>query len=155
MQNDDLIEQLVVNKLKDSILVLISLKPLDEDDRENLRSLMNTLSYFTVYSDYEKFYSEYGEDIEFILNEGRPKAGTFTVNCISENADGSANVEVELGAEVSKTIIGEGVNFLLLKNIVDGDTDQILRWAQRGKKEENTDRIMERFNEARSNRPEE
>jgi hypothetical protein len=147
MQNDDLIEQLVVNKLKDSITVLLHLKPLDEDDKKILRSLVNALSYFAIYSDYEKFYSEYSEDIETVLNEGRPEAGKFTVQCISENEDGSANLEIELGANVSKTIIGEGINFLLLKGIFEGTTDDILRWAELGKQQEKTDKLVNAFNE--------
>jgi hypothetical protein len=136
MNNDTLIDQILVNRLKDSILVLLRLEPLCDEDKETMRSLVKTLSYFVVHTDFEKFYSEYGDKIELVLSEGNPKPNTFTVNCISENTDGSANVEIELGANVSKTIIGEGVNFLLLKAIVEGDTDQILRWSQRGKQEE-------------------
>jgi hypothetical protein len=64
----------------------------------------------------------------------------FIVTCINENEDGSANIEVETGSEMAKIISGEGINFLLLKGILEGNTDDIFRWAQKGKKEENANK---------------
>jgi hypothetical protein len=60
----------------------------------------------------------------------------FTVTCVKENEDGSADVEVEAGEGVKEKLIEEGVNFLLLKGILEGATEDILRWAERGKQEE-------------------
>lgn len=68
------------------------------------------------------------------------KSNEFVVTCINENEDGSANIEVEAGSEMVKIISSEGINFLLLKGILEGDTSDILRWAQRGKEEENANK---------------
>lgn len=70
---------------------------------------------------------------------------TFTVTCVKENEDGSADIEVELGAEVKDDIIKEGITFLMIKGIIEGNTEEILRWAQRGKEEERTDTLVEKF----------
>jgi hypothetical protein len=60
---------------------------------------------------------------------------SFVVTCVSENEDGSADVEVEVGSEVKDKLFEEGLHFLLLKGILEGTTEDILRWAQRGKEE--------------------
>lgn len=58
---------------------------------------------------------------------------TFVVTCVNENEDGSAIIEVESDPEMSKVFLSEGINFLLLKGILEGSTSDILRWAQLGK----------------------
>ena len=44
--------------------------------------------------------------------------------------------------------VEEGINFLLVKGALGGNTEEILRWATRGKEEEQNDKIMAEFNEA-------
>lgn len=70
---------------------------------------------------------------------------TFTVTCVKENEDGSAVIEVEFGAEVMDSIIKEGITFLMIKGILEGNTEEFLRWAQRGKEEENIDKLVDKF----------
>jgi hypothetical protein len=73
---------------------------------------------------------------------------TFRVTCVEENEDGSAQVEVEVGSEEMRNrIFEEGINFLLLKGILEGTTDDVLQWAQLGKQQEKTDRLVDAFNE--------
>lgn len=73
---------------------------------------------------------------------------TFRITCVEENDDGSARVEVEVGSEEMRNrIFEEGINFLLLKGILEGTTDDILRWAELGKQQEKTDRLVDAFNE--------
>jgi hypothetical protein len=57
---------------------------------------------------------------------------------------------VEAGPEMQQKIFEEGLNFLLLKGILEGTTEDVLRWAQRGKQEERTDSIMDRYKQARA-----
>ena len=71
----------------------------------------------------------------------------FTVTCVKENEDGSADVEVEVGSEIKSKLFEAGLNFMLIKVILEGTTEEILRWAERGKQEENTDRIVDKFGE--------
>ena len=73
---------------------------------------------------------------------------TFEVLCVEENEDGSAVIEVEAGPEMRKQFIEEGINFLLVKGALGCDTDEILRWAIRGKEEEQNDTTLSDFNEA-------
>jgi len=72
----------------------------------------------------------------------------FEVFCVQENEDGSAVIEVEAGPEMQKQFVEEGINFLLVKGALGGNTEEILRWATRGKEEEHNDKIMADFNEA-------
>lgn len=72
---------------------------------------------------------------------------TFRITCVKENEDGSADVEVEIGSEMKDRIIEEGINFLLLKGILEGTTGDILRWAKLGKQTEKTDRLVDAFSE--------
>lgn len=71
----------------------------------------------------------------------------FVVTCVKENEDGSADIEVEVGSEMKSKISAEGINFLLIKGILEGTTEDILRWAQRGKQEERTDKLIDKFSE--------
>lgn len=75
------------------------------------------------------------------------KTKEITVTCVKENEDGSADVEVEVGPEVKDMLIDEGVNFILLKGMLGGNTEDILRWAQCGKQEEQTSISVKKFNE--------
>ncbi len=74
-------------------------------------------------------------------------SNTFVVTYIEENEDGSANIEVEAGPEMQKMFCEEGLVFLLLKGVLEGKTEDILRWAERGKQEERTDSLVENFGE--------
>jgi hypothetical protein len=71
----------------------------------------------------------------------------FVITCVEENEDGSARIEVEAGAEMQEKIFEEGINFLILKGILGGTTEDILRWAERGKQEERTDELVDEFSE--------
>jgi hypothetical protein len=71
----------------------------------------------------------------------------FVVTCVEENEDGSADIEVELGSEMRNRAISEGINFLMIKGILEGTTEDILRWAELGKQKEKTDRLVDAFNE--------
>lgn len=52
---------------------------------------------------------------------------------IIENDDGSADVQVELDVEMKNYVISEGLNFMFIKSILGGTTEEILRWAEKGK----------------------
>jgi hypothetical protein len=74
-------------------------------------------------------------------------SNNLVVTCIQENADGSADVEVEVGSEMKSKLIGDGINFMLIKGILEGTTEDVFRWAELGKQQEKTDRLVDRFNE--------
>lgn len=71
----------------------------------------------------------------------------FVVTCVKENEDGSADVEVEMGSEARQKATEEGITFLMMKGILEGTTEDILRWAELGKQQEKTDKLVNAFNE--------
>ena len=71
---------------------------------------------------------------------------TFEVLCLNENEDGSVDVEVSAEPEMRTQFVEEGINFLLVKGALGGNTEEILRWAARGKEEEQNDKIAADFN---------
>lgn len=54
---------------------------------------------------------------------------------VVENEDGSADVQFDLTDEEKVRCIEEGLSFLLLKTVLEGTTDDIFRWANRGKED--------------------
>jgi len=71
---------------------------------------------------------------------------TFEVLCLNENEDGSVDIEVSAEPEMRTQFVEEGINFLLVKGALGGNTEEILRWATRGKEEEQNDKIAADFN---------
>lgn len=57
----------------------------------------------------------------------------FTVTCVNENEDGSADIEIEMGPGMKDKVLEAGLNFLLIKAILGGTTEDILEWSTRGK----------------------
>ena len=70
----------------------------------------------------------------------------FEVLCLNENEDGSVDIEVSAEPEMRTQFVEEGINFLLVKGALGGNTEEILRWATRGKEEEQNDKIAADFN---------
>jgi hypothetical protein len=70
-----------------------------------------------------------------VLGTKNLPANTFTITCVNENIDGSADIEVEMGPGMKDKVLDAGLNFLLVKAILGGTTEQILEWATRGKQE--------------------
>lgn len=150
MNNEELVDQIIVNQLESAILTLLNIGVDGDEDKRTLSSLLDVLEYFTVARVFDEFYVKHKQKIEEVLYSDQPKPDAFSVQVIKENHDGSAEVEVKYGANVSKTMMEEGVNLLLIKHILEGTTDQIFEWATRGKQEENTDRIIAQFSSVRA-----
>jgi hypothetical protein len=93
------------------------------------------IEYYSVPSEYENYYAENKARIDTVLGTKNLPANTFTITCVNENIDGSADIEVEMGPGMKDKVLDAGLNFLLVKAILGGDTEQILEWATRGKQE--------------------
>lgn len=151
MDYAEAIARIVVEELKTSVESFFDRGEIHDDDKNTLRSLLEVVSYYSVKEDYDSFFRMNKSQIETALGVEEPIGpNTLTIELISENPDGSANIDVTMGAEAKSTVMSEGVNFLLMKGILGGNTEEILRWAQRGKQEENTDSIMERYHAAKA-----
>lgn len=145
--NYDVIDFMVKSELKNAIEFFLETRhTLTEEDRHTLRSLLEVLSYFSISAEHQEYLQSNQARIDEALRvKTSLPENTFTVECIEENEDGSADVRVELGPKVRDQMMSEGFNFLLIKGIIGGTTEDVLRWAQRGKQEENTDRIMDQL----------
>ena len=133
MDRDRAIETIVVEELKGAAIALLGKGELPDEEKSTLSSLIEVISYYSLYHDYEAFYDKHEADIQTALNIGKIASNSFTVTHINENEDGSANVEVEMGAEMRSKLLEEGFNFLLVKAAVGGTTSDILTWATAGK----------------------
>ena len=59
------------------------------------------------------------------------------VTDIIENEDGSADVQFDVSDEQEvQQLVSEGLNFLLIKGMLNCNTEELLRWAERGKQED-------------------
>ena len=125
-------------------------KELDEEEKSLLLSLLRVISYYSLKSDYDAYYAENKEAIDIALGVKDIPSDSFIVTFVKENADGSANVEMEIGSDVRETLFNDGMNMLLLKAALGGTTNDITNWAIRGKQELNTDDIMKRFSDAKA-----
>jgi len=73
---------------------------------------------------------------------------TIGIADIIEYDDGSADIQFEVSDEQeTRQLVGEGLNFLLIKVMLNCNTEELLRWAERGKQEEKTDHIVSKFGE--------
>lgn len=130
MNKELVLDSLIISVLKDSVETIINL---DEGDNDMLLSLLRVIEYFSIPTDYEKYYTENKSRIETALGIKNLPANTFTVTCVNENVDGSADVDVEMGPGMKDKILEAGLNFMLIKAILGGTTEEILDWATRGK----------------------
>lgn len=134
MDKERAIEVFIAETLKEHTKVFFENREISDEDKVILRSLLRVIEYMSLHHDFKKFYEEKLPEIETALGKKTMPSNSFTVTCVEENSDGSANVEVEMGDEVRNKLFEEGLNFLLIKAILGGDTEDVLCWAQKGKK---------------------
>lgn len=150
MDKDRALEVIIGETLKYYVSLFLDEGELSNEDKELVSSLIRVIEYVSLHNDFKKYSEENKDRIDVALGNGKLADNQFTVEFVEENPDGSANVEVVMGDGIKEKMFEAGLNFMLMKAILGGDTEQILNWAQRGKQEENTDDIMKRFNEARA-----
>lgn len=135
------------------------------DDDEAGRALVAALSivheyYSTVEQhqalidklkdDLQEFDDRLIEDIMGVQYEGDVAYGVKNVD-VTEHDDGSATISVDLDEQGLNLMATKGIEYAILQEMLGNPSmEDLLRWVERGKQEENTDDIVERFNEARS-----
>lgn len=108
-------------------------KELDKEEKDLLLSLLRVISYYSLRNDYDEYYAENKEAIDIALGSKNIPDNSFNVTFVEENVDGSANIEVELGSDIQKTLINEGVNFMLLRAALGCTINDVVTWATHGK----------------------
>jgi hypothetical protein len=147
MDKERATELFIAETLKENVELFLDNQELSEDDKEILLSLLSVISYYSLHPDYDAYYAQKKELIDIALGSNKVNTDGFTVTVLTENPDGSSDIEVECGSELRTKVFGEGINFLLIKVILEATTDDILRWAELGKQQEKTDRLVDAFNE--------
>jgi hypothetical protein len=134
MNRELALDRLVITVLKEGVETLLRLDEKDKDS-DMILSILRVIEYYSVPSEYENYYAENKARIDTVLGTKNLPANTFTITCVNENIDGSADIEVEMGPGMKDKVLDAGLNFLLVKAILGGTTEQILEWATRGKQE--------------------
>ena len=150
MDKERAIEVFIAETMKEYISTYLVGHELNEEDRETVLNLLGTMKYVSLHDDYEKYYNEHKSQIDIAFGVKNLPANTFTVTYVNENVDGSADVDVEMGPGMKDKILEAGLNFMLIKAILGGTTEEILDWATRGKEEVNADDVTNQNNETRA-----
>jgi guanylate kinase len=135
------------------------------DDDEAGRALVAALSivheyYSTVEQhqalidklkdDLQEFDDRLIEDIMGVQYEGDVAYGVKNVD-VTEHDDGSATISVDLDEQGLNLMATKGIEYAILQEMLGNPSmEDLLRWVECGKQEENTDDIVERFNEAKA-----
>jgi len=143
--DDDQFYDLLANDLKTSLIgILEDPYPLYHDvgqAYELVISMLDTLSYYMVETKYielkNELYEDYSEFVDYLY--GRVD-GSFTVESIIENEDGSANMTFDIQGQGNiDYLISNGVKYNLILAALGCDDDTLVKWALRGKEEDKID----------------
>ena len=135
MNRELALDRLVITVLKEGVETLLRLDEKDKDS-DMLLSILRVIEYYSVPTEYEMYYAENKTRIDKVLGTKNLSAYTFNITCVNENIDGSADIEVDMGPGMKDKVLDAGFNFLLMKAILGGTTENILDWATRGKPEQ-------------------
>lgn len=152
----DTVSELVRSSLEEMLDINLHSGEDDEYTRALIASMMIVLEYYSTKEQYEEFLYEQEEQIR-AFNDllSSPSRGINNVETVEES-DGSLTISFNADDATRDQLAAKGVEYSVLRGILDYPSlDDLIRWAQRGKQEENTDDIMKRFNEARAERDDE
>jgi hypothetical protein len=94
------------------------------ESMKTVQSLIRSIEYFSTYSDYK----EYIKTLDWSqFKTTKEKTAEVDINNITENEDGSANVDFTISEEYSKILIGEGFKFLLIKAAINKTDEEITK----------------------------
>lgn len=147
---EEAVGHLIVTNLMDDVIRIMDDmdgKEISDENKNTLDGILRVISYYSVPSQYEAYFASIQDRYETAMGYSDLAPNEFTVTLVKENTDGSANIEIEAGEGVKEKLIEAGLNFMLIKAILEGTTEEILRWAERGKQEEKTDKIVDKFSE--------
>ena len=149
--------------LADSLKRVLRMGDDDEAGRALVAALIIVHEYYSTVEqhqalidklkdDLQEFDDRLIEDILGVQDEdgGDVASGVRNVD-ITEHDDGSATISVDLDEQGLNLMATKGIEYAILQEMLGNPSMvDLLRWAERGKQEENTDDIMERFNEAKA-----
>jgi hypothetical protein len=138
-KTSDAIDTIVVERLKADLKLMLSMN-VNLERPEDVTSVVGVLKYYMLKEDYETFFREIGYKVD------TPKENIIHFVDVKDNPDGSADVTVSFsGDKMKKSLIEEGLSYVLLKGALNLSNDDIVRLVQRGMQEEKTDKILDSF----------
>lgn len=129
-------EVLIVAELKESVSTFFHGCKLNKEEIVTLTSLLEVISYYSFKDEYNLYYEQNKDLIERALDFNVVTSNKLIVTCVQENSDGSADIEVEMDEDTKNNVIGEGVNFIIIKGILGGNTEDYFRWVKLGKQQD-------------------
>ena len=130
-------DSIVIENLKAD--VLRSMEHDDDDDmKEVFEAALRMLKYYLTTDQYDQFNKDH---IHPKICEHQYK--TLEVTEVEDHDDGSAVVSFQADQQSIDHLIEQGVNFMLIKEMLEGTTDQISVWAKRGKLEYEFDDVID------------
>lgn len=145
--------------LADSLKRVLWIGDDDEAGRALVAALIIVHEYYSTADQHQALIDMLKDDlqefddrlIEDIMNaQGEATHGVKNVD-VTEHDDGTATISVDLDEQGLNLMATKGIEYTILQGMLGNPSmDDLLRWVERGKQEENTDDIMKRFNEAKA-----
>ena len=157
--DDDEAAELTRVNIAESLERVLRIGDDDEEGRALVAALVIVHEYYSTAVQHQALIEELKDDlrefddrlIEDIMNaQGEVAHGVKNVD-VTEHDDGTATISVDLDDQMRDLMAAKGIEYAILQEMLGNPSmDDLLRWVERGKQEENTDDNMERFNEARA-----
>lgn len=146
----DTIIDITRKSLEESIIYKIEdVKNNDNDEElQTLMFLLGALHYYSIKEQYQSFCANHQiNDIVNDLKKEVESAEKKSINVTTEdNEDGSITVNLDADDEMVHRLASGGLEYSIIKGILNTQSaSDILEWAERGKKEFETDAALGGF----------
>lgn len=149
--DDDAAAELTRLNLADSLGRVLGMGDDDEQGRALIASLIITHEYYSTVIQHEQLMEELKDDIAEFNEAIKPQEQNKLMVDITDHDDGSATITIDTDVETMSHLASKGIEYMILRELLGNPSvDDLIRWVERGKHEENTDDIMRRFIEAKT-----
>lgn len=161
--DNDTISEIVRKSIEE--MFEINIRDVSDSDIEGqslLAAMFILHRYYSTVEQHGEFVSEFAQEILelhdlinndlTVIEDFDQTDDVWNVETV-EDVDGSLVITLDASPAAVDRLAGKGIEYsVILGALGDPTSEQLLRWAERGKQEENTDDIMRRFNEAKADR---
>lgn len=149
--SEDDVSEIVRLSLQESLssnLATIGNNPNDYE-KGLIAGLFAALDYYSTQEQLEAFADEESEALDEFDKSLLIQDGNISNMETVEESDGSWTVSFDVDDETRDHLAAKGTEYAILMSILGNPSPvDVIRWAERGKQEENTDGIMNRYHEA-------
>lgn len=149
--DDDAAAELTRENLADSLERVLCMGDDDEQGRALVAALIIVHEYYSTVEQHAQLMEELKDDIMEFNNLLIEHEGHRPLVDVVDHSDGSATITIDVDHVTANRLASKGIEYTILQEMLGHPSiEDIIRWVERGKQEENTDDIMRRFNEARA-----